>query len=118
MEGEKKTYGVWVGSLTDIFTEEDLFQAFKCCGPICNVKITLDKNGKSRGFAFVNFYNKEAAEVAANDMDGAFVLGTKIKASFKDSDHKKKDFRPFTDCLSFMQGQQCIPGSKVCQNHI
>lgn len=113
MTAVKKSYPVWVGSLKEEITEQDLFDAFKCYGPICNVRITTDKQGRPRGFGFVNFYSKEVAEVAASDMDETEICGATIKASFKDETKKSKDLRPLTDCNTFMQRRLCSAG-KVC----
>ena len=110
MTAEKKSYAVWVGSLSKEIIEEDLFDAFKCYGPICNVRITKDKQGKSRGFGFVNFYSKEVAEVAANDMDDTEIRGSIIKANFKDETKKAKDLRPLTDCDTFIKRRPCQAG--------
>ena len=110
MTAEKKSYPVWVGSLNEEITEQDLFDAFKCYGPICNVRITKTKQGKSRGFGFVNFYSKEVAEVAASDMDDTEICGSTINASFKDESKKAKDLRPLTDCNTFMQRRPCTAG--------
>ena len=105
MEGAKKTYAVWVGNLTDEITEAMLFEEFKCYGPICNVKFGKSK-GKKR-IAFINFYSKEVAEVAAYDMNDTLIYGIQIKTSFKDENHKAKDIRPFTDCVNFMAKKSC-----------
>ena len=106
MEYEKKaTYAVWVGNLPDSITEHTLYSEFECYGHISNVKVQQSKDGRKIGF--INFYNREVAEVAANDMDGSPINGVNIKASFKNENHKVKDVRPLTDCQYFMQGGSC-----------
>ena len=92
MENMQKTYAVWVGNLSAEITEHILFSQFEHYGPICNVKIQQSRDGRPIGF--INFYSKEVAEVAANDMDGADVCGIRIKT--------RKDVRPLTDCQYFM----------------
>ena len=109
MEPEKKTHTVWVGNLSEEMTEHILFSEFKHYGPICSVKLQQSRDGRRIGF--INFYSKEVAEVAANDMDDANVCGVKIKTSFKNEEHKPKDIRPLTDCQNFMQ-KSC---TKVCR---
>ena len=96
---------MWVGNLTDKITEPILFQEFKSYGPICSAKLRQSKDGRMMGF--VNFYNKDVAEVAANDMDGAVINGITITTSFKDESSKGKDLRPLTDCEYFMQHRKC-----------
>eukprot|EP00794_Sanderia_malayensis_P009218 gene9219-10192_t len=107
-EENNKTYAVWVGSLHEKIEEDDILKEFEQCGPVSNVKLMRDKSGKSRGFAFVNFYSREVAEVAANEMNGTCILGAEIKTNLKDESHKKKDIKPFTDCLFYMKGEACV----------
>ncbi len=48
-----------------------------------NVRILADKEtGKSKGYAFVEFYDANAALSAIRSLDGAEVNGRKIKVSF------------------------------------
>jgi len=107
MEPKKTTYAVWVGNLSDEITELILFNEFKHFGPICSVKLQQSKDGRRIGF--INFYSKEVAEVASNDMDDAIVCGVKIKTSYKNEDHKGQDIRPLTDCQYFMRNS-CTKG--------
>lgn len=60
-------------------------------GPVKNVRILVDKEtGKSRGYAFVEYYDANAALSAIKNLDGAEVNGRKIKVSF-----------PSQRCVSF-----------------
>ena len=100
MERKQKLYAVWVGNLSAEITEPILRNEFKHYGHICNVKLEQSRDGRPIGF--INFDNKEVAEVAAIDMDGADVCGVKIKTSFKKEKQKRKDVRPLTDCQYFI----------------
>eukprot|EP00794_Sanderia_malayensis_P017952 gene17952-19747_t len=118
---EKKTYAIWIGSLPEDVKESDVFQKFKSYGPICSVKISRHKNGVSRGFGFVNYYDESDAKRAAKEADGNSMFGAEeIKVCFKDGHHTEKDLRPYTDCLHFMKDEKCskkedISSCKICQ---
>ncbi len=104
----KKTFAVWVGSLPDKITETDLEKEFQEYGPIANIALVKDKNDRLKGFGFVNFYSKEVAEVAANDMNDTAILGSIIQTNFKDENHTKFDVRTLTDCLAFETKGSCV----------
>ena len=53
---------VYVGNLSFKTTEMKLGRAFEKFGEIKNVKIIEDENERSRGFGYVEFESKEAAE--------------------------------------------------------
>lgn len=94
MEAQKKTYAVRIDNLTNEITEGKLIEEFKSYGPIHNVKLQPSKGGRKIGF--INFYSKEVAEVAANDMDNTFINDVKIKTLFKDiSKAKDKGVRKY-----------------------
>ena len=112
------SYPVWIGSLSADTEEITLIPHFKKFGPIKDLVIMRDeKTGKSKQFGYVNYYNKEVAEMAAKDMNGVSVLGKKIKTkgpSELDSYYspnsrlnEKRDNRALTDCVYFMEGKNC-----------
>ena len=91
MEAERKTYAVRVDNLTDKITVEELIKEFKSWGPIHDA--TIQQSNGRRKIGFINFYSKEVAEVAANNMDNTFISGTRIKTSFKYDSQAAKDKR-------------------------
>ncbi|KAJ2450194.1 Nucleolar protein 13 [Coemansia sp. RSA 2336] len=65
-EAKKKRseYGVWIGNLPYSVTKEDLTEFFKTCeGPITRINLPK-KNGKTRGFAYVDFDSEDALQTA------------------------------------------------------
>lgn len=115
------TFPVWVGSLKDPVNEKDLRQLFAKYGPISSVKLMKDnKTGKSKGFGWVNFLSRAAAETSAAEMAGLVYNGVAIKTSGPAELEKKglfsptkKNYRPLTDCSFFIQGKHCKNGDAV-----
>ena len=61
---------VFVKNLSEQTTAQDLEQLFKTYGPILSSKVSYDKNHKSRGYGFVQFEKREAAEKAIKEANG------------------------------------------------
>ncbi len=62
---------LYVGNLSYDVTENDLQDLFAQYGPVSEVSLMLDKmTGRSRGFAFVTMSTKEAADAAAQNLNG------------------------------------------------
>lgn len=54
-------------------TEDQLWKAFEICGPISNVRIIRDKfTGMGKGFAYVNFKDSDAVQLALEMEDVKF----------------------------------------------
>lgn len=61
---------VYVRRIPFDFTEEQLTDIFRSAGPVKDVRLIMDKNtGKSRGYAFVDFYDTETAASAVRNLD-------------------------------------------------
>jgi len=70
---------IYVGNLSFNTTEEQLRQAFESFGEIKSVSIITDKfTGESRGFAFVEMPDKEAAAAAISGLNGQELNGRKL----------------------------------------
>eukprot|EP00249_Psilotum_nudum_P012189 c23632_g1_i1 orf=407-1291(-) len=60
-----------VTNLSEDTREEDLQELFRPFGPISRIYVAFDREtGLSRGFAFINFINREDAVRAINKLDG------------------------------------------------
>ncbi|KAI9480135.1 Nucleolar protein 13 [Coemansia sp. RSA 989] len=75
---KRSEYGVWIGNLPYSVTKEDLTEFFKSCdGPITRINLPK-KNGKTRGFAYVDFETEAALQIALSlseqKLDGRHVL--------------------------------------------
>lgn len=84
-----KMFAVKISELSEnityycIFTSRinDVSDSFKKFGSIGDIYLPKDRyTGKYRGFGFVRFYKEEEAKSAADEMNGAEILGVKITA--------------------------------------
>jgi hypothetical protein len=65
------TSTIRVTSLSEETTEGDLMALFRPFGPISRIYLAKDKiTGESKGFAFINFINRDDAERAMNQLQG------------------------------------------------
>jgi len=71
---------IYVGSINFDVREENLKTAFGPFGPIKAISMSWDPlTQKHKGFAFVDFETPEAAQIALEQMNGAFISGRNIK---------------------------------------
>ncbi|XP_001507009.3 RNA-binding protein 7 isoform X1 [Ornithorhynchus anatinus] len=83
---------LFVGNLDTKVTEELLFELFHQAGPVINVKIPKDKDGKPKQFAFVNFKHEESVPYGMNLLNGIKLFGRPIKIQFRSgSSHVSQD---------------------------
>ena len=67
---------LYVGNLSYNTTENQLQDLFGTHGTVLNVDLIMDKfSGRPRGFGFITMENKEAAEAAAQALNGQNVDG-------------------------------------------
>jgi RNA recognition motif-containing protein len=70
---------IFVSNLSFNVRDEDLREYFAEYGEVTSAKVILDKfTNKSRGFAFVEMSDDEAAKKAIAELDGASVDGRTI----------------------------------------
>lgn len=73
---------IYVSNLSYNVTDEDLQDYFAEYGEVSSAKVIMDKfTNKSRGFAFVEMPDDEAAKKAIEELDGASVDGRTIGVS-------------------------------------
>src|SRR5579871_993209 len=73
---------IYVSNLSFNVTDEDLHDYFAEYGEVTSAKVIMDKfTNKSRGFAFVEMSDDEAAKKAIQELDGASVDGRTIGVS-------------------------------------
>jgi cold-inducible RNA-binding protein len=73
---------LFVGGLAWATTDEALMNAFSQYGEIVEAKVITDRDtGRSRGFGFVTFVEKEAATAAVSEMDGTELDGRPIRVN-------------------------------------
>jgi RNA recognition motif-containing protein len=73
---------IFVGNLSFRTTQEELQDAFASYGSVERVRIVTDRDsGQSRGFAFVEMTDKEAADTAIAKMNGADMGGRTLNVN-------------------------------------
>jgi len=73
---------IYVSNLSFNVRDEDLQEYFAEYGEVSSAKVIMDKfTNKSRGFAFVEMPDDEAAQKAIQELDGASVDGRNIGVS-------------------------------------
>ena len=71
---------IYVGCINYDVREDSIKQAFLPFGPIRSISMSWDSmTGKHKGFAFVEFEQPEAAQLALEQMNGILVCGRNIK---------------------------------------
>ncbi|KAI1369328.1 RNA-binding domain-containing protein [Xylaria arbuscula] len=81
----KDGFTIYVSNVTFDATEAHLQEAFGKYGDILRINIGRDGRGLSRGFGFVTFSNKEAADRAVAEANNSFWHGRRIVV-----DHRKQ----------------------------
>merc|ERR1719181_2617661 len=68
--GERKFANVFVKNLDEAVTEEQIRGVFEKFGDITSLALMKNEDGGSKGFAFINFGEFEAAKKAVEEMNG------------------------------------------------
>ncbi len=82
---------MYVGNLNYQIAEEDLREMFEEYGEVKSVKMIMDRDtGRSKGFAFVEMYEKHDAQIAMDELNGAVIDGKplKVNAARRKDDHR------------------------------
>lgn len=69
---------VFVGGLARSLTEDKVHKVFAACGEITDMRLIKDQKGNLKGFGFVRFATKEAADKALKELSGSMLEGKKI----------------------------------------
>lgn len=79
---EKKTKDAYktlfVGRISYETTEKQLQQEFEVYGPIRNVRLVEDEDGKSRGYAFIEYERESDLKAAYKQADGKKIDGRRV----------------------------------------
>jgi len=89
---DPKSTTVYVGNLSYGITKDALRKFFEPCGQIKSVRIANDPEGKSKGFAYVDFASSDAVDAAIGKI-GEKLDGRPIKVDY--SGTKQKSDRGF-----------------------
>ena len=73
---------LYVGNLAYSTTSDDLVKLFSEYGAVSSANVIMDKySGASKGFAFIEMDNKDAAEKAILGLNGTSVGGRNLKVN-------------------------------------
>ncbi|KAI0433664.1 RNA-binding domain-containing protein [Xylaria sp. FL1042] len=76
-------FSIYISNMTFDATETHLNEAFSKYGEIVSTNIGRDARGLSRGFGFITFTSKEAADRAVNEADNSFWHGRRINVALR-----------------------------------
>lgn len=74
-------------------TEKDLHREFDMYGPISEIKLIRDKEGKSRGYAFVAYERERDMKAAYKDAEGIKINGRRVMVDVERG-RTVKDWKP------------------------
>ena len=69
---------VFVGMLSKSSSEDDVRAMFETYGTVEEVTVLRDKDGGSRGCAFIKFANRQQAQAAINKMHGSQIMPVSV----------------------------------------
>lgn len=73
---------IYVSNLSFAIQDEDLKEFFAAYGEVSSARVVTDREtNRSRGFGFVEMANKEEAEKAIAQLDGAMADGRAIRVN-------------------------------------
>ena len=80
---------VYIGHLPRGFEEEELKKFFAQFGKVSKLRVARSKkSARTKGYAFLEFEQKEVAEIAVKTMQGYLMFGKKIECHLVDQPHK------------------------------
>ncbi|KAL8724185.1 MAG: hypothetical protein Q9181_006940 [Wetmoreana brouardii] len=82
-EDTSNHFHIFVGDLSNEVNDEVLLQAFSAFGSVSEARVMWDmKTGRSRGYGFVAFRDREQAEKALSSMDGEWLGSRAIRCNW------------------------------------
>lgn len=75
MENKNKLF---VASLSFKIKDDELFEIFSAIGQVVSAKVIFDREGRSRGYGFVEMANEEEAVEAIEKLNGSSHFGREI----------------------------------------
>ncbi|KAK8138363.1 hypothetical protein PG984_001743 [Apiospora sp. TS-2023a] len=84
----KPNNAIYISNMTWDAGENHLREAFSKFGDIQDIMISRDQTGRSRGFGFVTFADKDAAEKAVEECNQSFWHGRRIRVEIRRSNNE------------------------------
>ena len=84
---------LFVASLSFKIRDAELTEIFASVGEVVSAKVILDRDGRSKGFVFVEMATQEDADQAITKLNGSNQFGRDIVVN-KQKPQEPKTFRP------------------------
>ncbi len=84
---------LFVASLSFKIRDAELESIFSAVGPVISAKVILDRDGRSKGFGFVEMETEADAERAITQLNGSNQFGRDIVVN-KQKPQEPREFRP------------------------
>eukprot|EP00932_Pfiesteria_piscicida_P006603 SRR837773.16550.p2 GENE.SRR837773.16550~~SRR837773.16550.p2 ORF type:complete len:589 (+),score=308.82 SRR837773.16550:25-1791(+) len=88
---------IFVKNLNPSIDNKALYDTFSLFGNILSCKVSVDHNGKSRGYGFVHFETEEAAKQAIERVNGMEIGDHKVEVTMVAKKDEKSDPSHFTN---------------------
>lgn len=79
VKGGRDSGVIYIGRLPDQFQEYEMKKYFAQFGTITKLRLSRNKNGRSRHYGFIEFKDKTVAQVAADTMNNYLLFGHLLK---------------------------------------
>jgi RNA-binding protein 39 len=104
-KGSEPGSRVYVGNIHINLSETDVRQVFDPFGPVENVSLHPAVEGRSGGYAFVQYRSSEDARKAVQQMNGFELGGRQLKVSYVTSEKgQMSNMAPSSQSLSIDEG--------------
>lgn len=78
----RNQFSLFLGTLSELCTEQDIINAFSPYGTLLNVRIKKNKTEKrGSSYGFVEFADADSAVYAMNSMDGKLLCGQVLRSA-------------------------------------
>ncbi|CDW90873.1 squamous cell carcinoma antigen recognized by t-cells 3 [Stylonychia lemnae] len=95
-EGEKDALTVYVTNLPYTCNEEKLRDHFKDVGVVDEVRLLRDKDGKLRGYGYIQFQDKKQVDLAVNTLNKSKIDGRTMVVQYSKSNKEVRDHIGYT----------------------